>query len=122
MSMIDRAKRKIVRDDLGLGTTTSLEDTAALVFHNAHIARPACQYKVGNYRLDFAWPDADPPVAVEVDGPHHYAPEAAATDVMRDRWLRDQGWVVLRINHDASDEAWVALCRALHSLAGGNRG
>jgi len=60
------------------------------------------QFKFGPYRLDFAvlllsgnglfsWID------IEVDGPYHRLPEARKRDKERDGWLREWGWVIVRI-------------------------
>lgn len=60
------------------------------------------QAKVGKYSLDFAVPDVR--VAIEVDGPMHRIPERAASDLERDRWLSQQGWLVFRLDAYADDD------------------
>ena len=50
--------------------------------------------------MDFAWPDVD--VALEVDGPHHFRPEGAVRDRVRDAELRRGGWIVLRVDYAGS--------------------
>ena len=55
------------------------------------------QHPVGPYFLDFACVGLK--LAVELDGCGHLA--KAAHDAERDRWLRAEGWTVLRFgNHD----------------------
>jgi very-short-patch-repair endonuclease len=52
------------------------------------------QPPVGRYVVDFA--DYGRRLAIEVDGSHHGAPDAEARDRVRDAWLSDQGFTVLR--------------------------
>ena len=53
------------------------------------------QHRVGQYRLDFAWPKYR--VAVECDGHRwHSSSKAQARDARRDRRLCADGWTVLR--------------------------
>jgi len=47
------------------------------------------------FSLDIAIMDAR--IDVEVDGPHHDTPSQQAKDAYRDRWLKKQGWEVIRI-------------------------
>jgi very-short-patch-repair endonuclease len=62
----------------------------------------AQQYRVGRYRLDFAWPGIK--VALEADGWHHRSPEGAAHDVQRDADLRAAGWLVFHVDDRGGDE------------------
>ncbi len=50
---------------------------------------------VGKYRIDFAWPNKM--LAIEVDGEQHFTPEAQEHDRIRDAFLREKGWTLLRI-------------------------
>lgn len=98
----------------GWQSGTDLEDRVAWQLHRWNVrphgvkstprgfstARPLDvhqQYPVGNYRLDFAWPDVK--AALEADGGWHRTPDVAVRDATRDVWLRDQGWLVFRV-HD----------------------
>lgn len=55
------------------------------------------QHPAGPYFLDFASPSLL--LAIELDGAGHF--ERSSQDRIRDDWLREQGWKVLRFgNHD----------------------
>ena len=55
------------------------------------------QHPVGPYILDFACLALK--LAVEIDGSQHY--DAVIADSIRDQYLRDRGWTVLRFTtHD----------------------
>lgn len=79
----------------GLPCGTSLENKITFRLHRWGVLGQ-CQYRVGRYRLDFAWPDRR--VAVEADGPHHWRPDVAMKDAVRDSWLRSRGWLVFRVD------------------------
>ena len=55
--------------------------------------KPRCQFPVGPYRIDFAFPEAK--VAVEVDGSRWHRDKER--DASRDRELESLGWKVIRI-------------------------
>ena len=68
------------------------------------------QYKVGRYRLDFAFLASR--LDIEADGWVHTAGNIRARDAARDSRLGELGWKVIRIDTDAGDiEA--QLCRNL---------
>jgi very-short-patch-repair endonuclease len=53
------------------------------------------QYKVGQYRLDFALPRQM--IGIELDGYRtHSSTRAIASDRQRQRWLEAQGWYIIR--------------------------
>ncbi|MFB4473741.1 endonuclease domain-containing protein [Oceanobacillus caeni] len=55
------------------------------------------QYKVGKYRLDFAFPQYM--IAIECDGKaYHSTPKQKAHDKKRDIFLKENGWTVLRFS------------------------
>ncbi|UCF95100.1 MAG: DUF559 domain-containing protein [Desulfobacterales bacterium] len=54
------------------------------------------QKPIGNYIVDFFAPQAT--LVVEVDGSQHAAPDQAAKDRERDRYLKNRGLRVLRFN------------------------
>jgi very-short-patch-repair endonuclease len=53
------------------------------------------QADVGRYIIDFLC--HEPPMAVEIDGPVHEEAEQALRDERKDAFLRERGFVVLRI-------------------------
>jgi very-short-patch-repair endonuclease len=53
------------------------------------------QYKVGQYRLDFALPKQM--IGIELDGQRtHSTTQAIAADRRRQRWLEAHGWYIIR--------------------------
>lgn len=54
------------------------------------------------YELDVAWPELL--LDIEVDGPHHLAPDQRGRDRERDRGLRRDGWEVARFPVEEIDE------------------
>jgi very-short-patch-repair endonuclease len=53
------------------------------------------QYKVGQYRLDFALPRQA--IGIELDGHRtHSTTQAIAADRYRQRWLEARGWYIIR--------------------------
>jgi very-short-patch-repair endonuclease len=71
------------------------------------------QHRVGRYRLDFAVLATR--VAIEIDGPHHWRPDVAVKDVARDAYLREQGWIVLRVTAEDDDQLLRAAIVAKHT-------
>jgi very-short-patch-repair endonuclease len=58
---------------------------------------PHTQYRVGNYRIDLAFPEEK--IAVECDGKEwHSSQEQMKHDIERDRYLKQQGWKVMRFS------------------------
>lgn len=58
---------------------------------------PSTQYVVGRYRLDLAFPKEM--VAIECDGKEwHSSPEQVERDRLKDEFLTDNGWRVIRIS------------------------
>lgn len=113
-STLRRIERQVIERQ-GWRSGTDLEDRATRWFNRVGF-RPGDleqQYRVGRYRLDFAFPALQ--IAIEIDGWHHRSPEGAARDAERDSWLRSQGWIVLRVDdrhgQDSFDEQMVRICR-----------
>ena len=70
------------------------------------------QVPLGNYILDFVC--FEHRLIVEIDGPSHDVLEQRLADEVRDAWLRDQGFRVLRLPNElviASTELAVAQIR-----------
>lgn len=59
------------------------------------------QYRVGRYRIDFAW--VVQKIALEADGWVHQSAVVALRDRQRDDRLRLEGWLVFRVNVDADN-------------------
>lgn len=99
---------------LGLAVGTYPENLAAYRLARAGQTF-AQQHRVGRYRLDIAWPAHR--LALEIDGPHHHRPDVAHRDALRDAWLRDQGWIVLRVNDGPTfEEQLVRVARLVHTV------
>lgn len=75
----------------------------------------AQQHRVGAYRLDFAWPKKL--IGLEVDGLYHRLPDNALRDSERDSWLRNQGWLMFRID-DHTGGLDEQLCRVVVVVRG----
>lgn len=86
---------RAVLEDHDLPTGSSLEDRVTWRLHCLGVL-DKWQYRVGKYRLDYAWPDHL--IALEADGPMHRTQEVAARDVYRDAYLREHGWLVFRVD------------------------
>ena len=76
------------------------------------------QLPIGPYIVDFACRQAK--LVVEIDGGQHAQSER---DMVRDRWLADQGWAVFRVwNSDVRDNpvgaAEAIVARAAECLGG----
>ncbi len=52
------------------------------------------QVPIGPYIVDFA--SYDPHIVIELDGSQHAEPGHSKRDAVRDRWLRTQGFTILR--------------------------
>lgn len=112
----DAAVRKYL-DDNDIRPGTSLENKVALRLHRWGILAEM-QYRVGKYRLDFAWPERK--IALEADGPHHWRPDVAMKDAIRDSWLRGHGWIVLHVDqmNGVLDDQLVWVARIVNSEKG----
>ena len=113
MSPVDGILRGFLQQrNLPVGTT--LENKVTWRLHRWGIL-DRCQYWVGKYRLDYAWPAKL--IALEADGPHHWRPDVAMKDAVRDSWLRAQGWLVFRVD-DMSDDGVLdeQLCRVVRMI------
>ncbi len=66
-----------------------------------HVRRQA---PIGPYIADFAVHEAA--LVIEVDGEHHFTGQGRMRDRMRDAWLAEQGYRVLRFNTGELDESF----------------
>jgi very-short-patch-repair endonuclease len=55
---------------------------------------PVCQYNIGYYRVDFAFPAEK--LVVEADGKAYHRGWRVRKDKKRQEWLQKNGWRVLR--------------------------
>jgi very-short-patch-repair endonuclease len=94
MATIDGVYRRYLQDN-NVRCGTTLENRVAFRLHRWKILEEM-QYRVGRYRIDFAWPKQK--IALEADGPHHWMPDIAIKDVARDSWLRSHEWLVFRVD------------------------
>lgn len=69
------------------------------------------QYAVGPYTLDFAWPKFK--IALEADGSAHKFTDKIRRDRRRDAWLRNEGWLVFRVDVERETLAYRQLQRVL---------
>ncbi len=59
------------------------------------------QYPIGKYITDFCAPKCN--LIVEVDGSGHDEPEQREHDTVREKWLRNEGWKIIRVwNNDVA--------------------
>lgn len=62
--------------------------------HN-HVLYPHCQFSIGRYFVDFAFPEDR--IAIELDGhDFHKTKEQRTSDAQRQRWLELNGWRLIR--------------------------
>ena len=94
------ARRLIRREDLPSNrefapTESELERRMRRLCARAGLPQPICQYPIGPYRIDFAWPEHR--VLVETDGyATHGHRQAFEDDRARDAYLIAQGYIVIR--------------------------
>lgn len=79
-----------------LANADEAELLTALV--RAGLPSPVCQFRIGRYRLDYAWPAWR--VGVELDGPWHLTVDGRRRDRQRDAELNDWGWSTIRLRID----------------------
>ena len=53
------------------------------------------EYRMGKYSIDFAWPELK--LGIEIDGQQHEFPERKKSDRLKDTYLSENGWKILRI-------------------------
>lgn len=70
---------------------------------------------IGPYIADFAW--LSKKIVIEVDGDSHETDEGRAHDKVRDAWMKDQGYTVLRFDNldliDAEDHVFLERKKAI---------
>ena len=70
---------------------------------------------IGPYIADFAW--LSKKIVIEVDGHSHDTVAGRAHDKVRDAWMKDQGYTVLRFDNadliDAEDHVFLEIGKAI---------
>lgn len=88
------------------------------VLRAAGLPPPAVQYRVGNYRLDFAYPDAR--IAIEADGfRFHSSRRQWDRDRARRYALTAMGWTLLPVTWTQLHERPEEVVEAVRGLLGG---
>lgn len=113
MRSIPKHIRNIVYDGYG---SDSEQYVARWILKSGLRWQPTREFRVGKYRLDFAWPQQR--ICIEVDGLYHNTERAILHDAKRDKWLREHLWIVIRVDceSDTFDEQLVNALAALHGL------
>lgn len=110
-----RERAQKLRKSRTLGEKAMQEYLRSLRPLGAHFRR---EVPIGPYVVDFAWLSAH--LVVEVDGASHRLPERREHDAERDRFLRAQGFRVIRVNDaDAvanAEKAFAAIERTARPL------
>jgi very-short-patch-repair endonuclease len=79
---------------------STIEETLALHIRACKLPPPVREYAfdpVRRWRIDFAWPDHVPPLAVEVDGAVHRIKARWNADAEKHLALALAGWMLIRV-------------------------
>ncbi|MYZ49808.1 DUF559 domain-containing protein [Rhizobiales bacterium L72] len=87
-----RHRARTLRKSSTLGERVMRDHLRALRPFGAHFRREA---PIGPYVVDFAWLSAR--IVIEIDGASHDLPGRAEQDAVRDRFLRAEGFRVVRV-------------------------
>jgi very-short-patch-repair endonuclease len=87
-----RERARAIRKDRTLGEKVMQQYLRSLRPYGARFRREA---PTGRYVVDFAWLSAR--IVIEVDGASHDLPGRAEQDAERDRFLKSQGFRVIRL-------------------------
>ncbi len=82
------------KDKFELKSIQSATEKILLRSFRKHGLNPEEQYKIGNMRVDFAFPKEK--IIIEVDGVHHSKRKQKIKDIRRNYFLKDEGWKVWR--------------------------
>ena len=66
------------------------------------------QIIIGNYIVDFYI--ASSKLVIELDGSQHYDPDLHQKDVIRDQWLHNAGYTVLRYSNEDINQRFFRVC------------
>jgi very-short-patch-repair endonuclease len=102
MTLLTESLARVVTE-MGWQPGTHLENHVARRLTMCGL-RAEQQYTVGHrYHLDFAWPEMK--IGLEADGWIHRDPEKAASDRRRDSWLRNEGWLIFRVDDEFGEDS-----------------
>ena len=111
---VDVALRALL-EERNLPVGSALENRVTWQLRRFGVLGYQFQYRVGPYRLDYAWPNKL--IALEADGPYHLWPDVAIKDAARDRYLRGLGWLVFRVDYTGDEIALGdQLCRVVRMV------
>lgn len=106
------AKARALRQDMTKAEVILWMNLRKRGLSNARFRR---QHPVGPFIADFACPAAR--LIVEVDGDTHWTPEQLAHDRRRTKYLKSEGWTVIRVNnvdvHENMDGVWRTIAAQL---------
>jgi very-short-patch-repair endonuclease len=104
------ARARTLRKQMPLAETTMWNALRALKPLGLHFRR---QVPLGRYYADFAC--HHPRLVIEIDGPTHTSPDY---DAERDRFIRAEGYRVLRVTNDDVLDGLDGVMRAVMEAAG----
>jgi len=93
---------------------SALEAEFVRQFKALHLPPAVAEYRFceRRWRVDFAWPSAKPPVAVEIEGFGHHKLNRYRSDVEKYNHLAIAGWILIRITAPMlNDLSWEPLLR-----------
>lgn len=94
---IRRAREYVARCDAR--AESPLESLARLAILQAGLPMPVAQFEIGQFRVDFCWPDRW--LVLEVDGRGKYSsPDDLFAEKRREDWIRAKGYQVVRADWD----------------------
>jgi very-short-patch-repair endonuclease len=87
--------RRVLRRRQPVTTGSDLEVRFLQLVRRAGLPEPVAQYRIGPYRVDFAYPQEQN--FIELDGVEsHTGAAALQRDLERQNWLVARGWIPLR--------------------------
>ncbi|MBQ8797649.1 MAG: DUF559 domain-containing protein [Oscillospiraceae bacterium] len=72
------------------------------------------QKPIGNYIVDFYCSKAN--IVIELDGSQHFVPAEAEKDLIRTKFLEEQGLFVVRIPNNAVNENFRGVCEYIDAV------
>jgi len=112
-----------MRPDVSIDFESDLEKRFRIALNNRGLMRNrdyVLQYPTKIYIIDFAFPNEG--LAVEVDGFYHQTPRGRKRDYLKNKYLREQGWNILRFSGDEIDEDLESCIDQVMEFLGNNHG